>query len=74
MYIKGQLIRGIANDALQMDLLSKAGVLKSLKQNFCHTEAFKSALDYQTVMTGTSDVATVLMLTLQTEEQYFTHQ
>lgn len=31
IYIKVQLIRGTANDTLQMDLLAKAGILKSLE-------------------------------------------
>ena len=44
IYIKDKLIRGIANDALQADLLAKAGTHKSLEQNVCHTEAFESAL------------------------------
>ena len=47
-YIKDQFIRGIADDALQTDLLAKAGVLKSLDQNICHAEAFESALWNQT--------------------------
>ena len=36
IYIKDQFIRGIANDALQTDLLAKPWVLKSLDQNICH--------------------------------------
>ena len=44
IYIRDQIIRGVANDALQADLLAKAGTLKTLEQNLCHAEAFESAL------------------------------
>ena len=40
IYIKDQIIRGVANDALQADLLAIAGTLKTLKQNVHHAEAF----------------------------------
>ena len=33
IYIKDQLIKGVASDALQIDLLAKAGLLKTLEQN-----------------------------------------
>ena len=59
IYIEDQFIRGIANDTLQTNLLAKPGVLKSLNQNVCHAEAFKSALQDQTAMTDTSDIATI---------------
>ena len=42
--IKDQIIREIANDILQADLLAKFRTLKSLEQNICHAEAFESAL------------------------------
>ena len=35
IYIKNQLIRGIASDTLQADLLAKTGMLKSLQENVC---------------------------------------
>ena len=44
IYIKDQFIRGIANDALQADMLAKAGSLKTLEQNISHTEAFEMAM------------------------------
>ena len=44
IYIKDQIIWGIVNDTLQTDLPAKAGMLKSLKQNICHAEAFESTL------------------------------
>ena len=44
IYIKDQIIRGVANDALQADLLAKAGILKTLKQNVRHAEAFETVL------------------------------
>ena len=50
IYIKDQIIRGVANDTLQADLLAKAGTLKTLKQNIRH--AFESALRDQTSMGG----------------------
>ena len=40
IYIKDQLIRGIVSDTLQADLLAKARMIKSLKQNVCNAEAF----------------------------------
>ena len=63
IYIKDKLIRGIANDALQTNLLAKARVLKSLGQNVCYAEAFESALWDQTAITDMSDVATIQMST-----------
>ena len=44
IYIKDQIIQRIANNTLQADLLAKARMLKSLKQNVPHAEAFESAL------------------------------
>ena len=44
VYIKDHFTREISNDALQTDLLSKPGVLKSLNQNVFHAEAFEWAL------------------------------
>ena len=61
IYIKDQLIRGIASDTLQADLLAKAGMLKSLEQNVCHAEAFELALQDQTSMASTPDIAIARM-------------
>ena len=36
IYIKDPIIRGVANNALQADLLAKAGTLKILEQNVRH--------------------------------------
>ena len=44
MYIKDQLIKGTANDALQEDLLAKACSLKTLEESINHAEAFEAAL------------------------------
>ena len=68
-YIKDQFIRMIANDTLQIDLLAKAGVLKSLDQNVCHAEAFELALRDQTAMTDTSDIATIRMSTYHRQKK-----
>ena len=57
MYIKDQLIKGVARDALQTDLLAKAGLLKTLEQNISHAEAFESALRDQMSMSSTPDIA-----------------
>ena len=54
--IKDKFIRGIANDALQINLLAKAGVLKSLDQNVSHAKAFLSARQGQIAINDTSDV------------------
>ena len=48
IYIKDQIIRGVANDTLHVNLLTKAGTLKTLEQNVRHAEAFESALRDQT--------------------------
>ena len=61
IYIRDQFIRGIANDILQTNLLAKAGVLKSFNQNVCHAKAFESALQDQTAITDTSDLAMIQM-------------
>ena len=57
MYIKDQLIKGIASDALQVDLLAKAGVLKTLEQNVSHAEAFESAVRDQMSVSSSPDIA-----------------
>ena len=53
IYIKDQFIRGIANEALQTNLLAKSDMLKSFVQHICHAEAFESVLQNQTAMTDT---------------------
>ena len=63
IYIKDQIIQGIANNTLQADLLAKTGMLKSLEQNIRHAEAFESALRDQNSMAGTSDVASAQLST-----------
>ena len=50
-------------DTLQANLLAKAGTLKSLEQNVCHAETFKSALWDQNSMASISDIAIARMLT-----------
>ena len=61
IYVKDQFIRGIANDALQADLLAKAGSLKTLQQNVSHIQAFEIALRDQNKMSGISDIARLQM-------------
>ena len=67
IYIKDQIIQGVANDTLQADLLAKAGTLKTLKQNVRHAEAFKSALWDQTSMAGASDTTSAWLSTYRVE-------
>ena len=57
IYIKDQFIWGIANDALQADMLAKAGSLKALEQNISHAEAFKMAMRDQNEISSVSDMA-----------------
>ena len=52
MYIKDQRV---ASDALQADLLAKAGLLKTLEKNISHAKAFESALRNQMSMSSTPD-------------------
>ena len=61
IYVKDQFIRGIANDALQADLLAKAGSLETLEQNVSHVQAFEMALRDQNKMSGISDIARLQM-------------
>ena len=63
IYIKDQFIRGIANGALQTNLLVKAELLKSLNQNVYHAEAFELTLRDWTAMSDSSDVATIQVST-----------
>ena len=56
IYIKDQLIKGIANDALQADLLAKARSLKTLVENINPAEAFEAALQDQAQMSGTLEM------------------
>ena len=44
IYIRDQFTWGIANDALQEDMLVKAGSLKTLEENISHAEAFKMTM------------------------------
>ena len=61
IYIKDQFIRGIANDALQVDMLAKAGSLKTLEENISHAEAFEMAMHDQNEISGVSDMAGLWM-------------
>ena len=63
IYIKDQIIRGIVNDTLQADLLTKAGMLKSLELNIHHAEAFESTLWDQNSMADTSNAASAQLST-----------
>ena len=68
MYIKDQIIRGIVSDTLQADLLAKAGMLKSLKQNIRHAKAFESALQVQNSMASASDTASAWLSTYRRQK------
>ena len=63
IYIKDQIIQGTASNTLQANLPAKARMLKSLKPNVCHAEAFESALHDQNSMTDTSDAASARLST-----------
>ena len=43
IYIKYELIKGTANNALQADLLAKARSLKTIEENINHADAFMAA-------------------------------
>ena len=68
IYIKDQIIRGVANDALHADLLAKAGTLKTLEQNVHHAEAFESALRDQISMAGASDTTSARLSTYRRQK------
>ena len=74
IYIKDQFIRGIANDTLQTNLLEKTGVLKFLDQNVCHAEPLELALQDQTTMTDTSNIAMILMSTYCRQKKTGLHE
>ena len=77
MYMKVQLIRGITNDTLQVDLQAKAGTLKSFKQNICHAKVCKSTFQDQNSMATTSDINISQMeeyATSQQKECSYQHQ
>ena len=57
IYIKDQFIRGLANDALQADMLAKTESLRTLEQNVNHAEAFEAAMRDQNKISGISDMA-----------------
>ena len=57
VYIKDQMIRGLANETLQTDILAKAESLTTLDSIIKHAEAFESALRDQAKMCDVSDVA-----------------
>ena len=61
IYIKDQFIWGIVNDALQADMLAKAGSLKNLEQNISHAEAFEMAMRDQNKVSCVSDIAGLQM-------------
>ena len=56
IYIKDQLIKGTANDALEADLLVKASSLKTFVENIHHAEAFEAALRDQAQVSGTLEM------------------
>ena len=58
---QGPVHWGIANDALQVDMLAKAGSLKTLEQNISHAEAFEMAMRDQNEISSVSDMAGLRM-------------
>ena len=46
-HIKDQFIRGVQNDILQIDILAKANLVRSLEDNVKHAEAFEIAVQDQ---------------------------
>ena len=69
IYIKDQLIKGTANDALQADLLAKACSLKTLEENINHAEAFEAALHDQAQMSGTLEMSALRASTHHKEKK-----
>lgn len=69
IYIKDQLVRGTANDALQADLLAKANSLKTLEQNIDQAEAFEAALCDQAQMAGTLRMSALRASTYRKEKK-----
>ena len=61
VYIKDQFTRKRANNALQADMLAKAGSLKTLEQNLSHAEAFEMAMQNQDKISCASDIAGLQM-------------
>ena len=61
VYIKDQYILGIADKALQVDMLAKARLLKTLEQNISHAEAFEMAMRDQNEISGALDIAGLQM-------------
>ena len=61
IYIKDQFIRRIANEALQVDMLAKAGPLKTQEENISHAKAFEMAMCDQNEISGVSDMAGLRM-------------
>ena len=53
-HVKDQLIRGIANSALQTDILAKASTLTKLEDITKHCEAFEAAIRDQTKISDSS--------------------
>ena len=68
-YIKDQLIKGTANDALKADLLAKARSLKTLEENINHAEAFEAALRDQAQMFGTLEMSALRASTYRKEKK-----
>ena len=68
IYIKDQLIKNTANDALQADLLAKARSLKTLEENINHAEAFETALRDQVRMSGTLEMSALRASTYHKEK------
>ena len=62
IYIKDQAICGIANDLLLVDILAKAGSLKTLEQNISHAKAFEITMWDLDKISYVSDVAGLWML------------
>ena len=69
IYIKDQIIQGIAKNALQADMLAKAESVKTLEQNISHAKAFEMAMWDQNEISGVSDIAELQMSAYRQQRQ-----
>ena len=54
--VRDQFIKGVRDNTLQVDILAKADILKTLEDVQRHAEAFEAAVHDQTKLTDTSEV------------------
>ena len=68
-HIRDQFIRGLNNDTLQTDILTKASQLKTLEDVVKHAEAFETALRDQQSLQGSSEVMSARLSRYKKEER-----